>query len=407
MTLSRLVVISDHSTVRGGAGALVMLLIRVLRERGLPVTFITGDKGDNPELAELGVEVAPLALRELLDTPRLRAARDGLYNAAAARHVAGWIEARDTADTVYHVHTWQQILSPSVFSALKPVAGRTVLHAHDFFFACPNGAFMDYPRNTPCQRKPLGAQCLGTNCDKRSYKQKLWRSARQFVLRHALAGTEWGRVAVIHERMKPFLVKGGLPASMLLTVPNPADPLTPARVKAEENEAFLYLGRLEREKGIEDAVAAARAAGVRLKVVGDGSLAAQLKKPGDSRIEFLGWKSKKEISELAGSCRALIMPSRSPEPFGLVAAEAILSGLPVIVSDRAFLADEIQASGAGISCRTVDIGTFSEKLSDMLHAPPSEIRMMSEKAVLAGRHICLSRDRWADILLETYDDLLN
>ncbi len=404
--LSRVVVISDHSTVRGGAGALARLSIRLLRDRGVPVTFITGDEGADPEFARIGVEVAPFAHRDLLATPRLRAATEGLYNASAMRHVQGWIDAHDTEGTVYHLHTWQQILSPAVFTALAKVSRRTVLHAHDFFLACPNGAFMDYPRDTPCQRTPLGMACLRTNCDKRSYGQKLWRSARQLVVRNALARTEWGRVAVIHEKMKPFMAKAGLDETKLVTILNPADPLSPARVKAEENENFLYLGRLEREKGIEDAILAARAADVPLKVVGDGPLLQSLKAQGDGRAEFLGWKSKEEISRIARTCRALVMPSRYPEPFGLVAAEATLSGLPAILSDRAFLADQIQAGGAGIACDTADIPALASAMSRIARAGPDEIRAMSERAVLCGRQVSLDQDRWADLLVDCYDGLL-
>jgi len=43
-------------------------------------------------------------------------------------------------------------------------------------------------------------------------------------------------------------------------------------------------------------------------------------------IELMGWKSKQEIAQLCREARALIMPSRWRETFGLVALEAAMSG---------------------------------------------------------------------------------
>ena len=52
--LSRVVLLNDFSIARGGATTLVLLLLRLLRSRGIPVTIIVGDDGDNPEFAALG-----------------------------------------------------------------------------------------------------------------------------------------------------------------------------------------------------------------------------------------------------------------------------------------------------------------------------------------------------------------
>ena len=46
-------------------------------------------------------------------------------------------------------------------------------------------------------------------------------------------------------------------------------------------------------------------------------------------VAFLGWRSREEMADLVGDARLLAMPSRYPEPFGLVALEAMAAGLPV------------------------------------------------------------------------------
>jgi hypothetical protein len=56
--LERIVIINDVATERGGAIALALLSISLLRGVGSPVTMMTGDNGANADLAALGVDAA-------------------------------------------------------------------------------------------------------------------------------------------------------------------------------------------------------------------------------------------------------------------------------------------------------------------------------------------------------------
>ena len=117
MPVSKIVVINDTSTDFGGTTALALLSVRQFRARGLRVVYICGDSGENPELAGLGVEVVAAGSAELLKLSFAKAFVNGIYNSAAKDLVARYIAENDDPDTVYHVHGWAQILSPSIFSA--------------------------------------------------------------------------------------------------------------------------------------------------------------------------------------------------------------------------------------------------------------------------------------------------
>lgn len=399
---SRVVVLNDSSIARGGATGLALLSVRLMRARGIPVTFITGDAGQNPELEALGVEVVALGGRQLMQRARLNAATAGIYNRPAGRLVADWIAANDTPGTSYHLHGWSKILSPAVFVALRAVAPRTVLHAHDFFLACPNGAYMDYRRMQPCARVPLDVSCLLTHCDKRSYAQKLWRAARQAGLRAMLAkAAPWAAVVMIHERMAPYLVRAGLPPHLLRALRNPAEPFVRERIRVEANAIFYFVGRVEAEKGIEDALAAAAEAGVRMRVIGDGPLRSLLAAQYPD-VDFLGWRSREEIAELVTDARALVMPTRYPEPFGLVAAEASQSGLPVVLSRTAFLGDQIAENGLGFVCDVRDRTAFAATLRTLAAMPSDEIRGMSERGFRRDVRLATTPDEWIGHLIDLY-----
>lgn len=368
--------------------------------------MIVGDDGDNPELAELGVDVVRLGQKALLGGNLVTAAISGVDNRAASTLISDWIDRNDTPGTVYHVHVWSQILSPSIFVPLRRVAERTAIHAHDFFHACPNGAYMDYRKEERCLRVPLGRDCIRTNCDRRSYAHKLWRVARQARLFAAMgSNVPWGKIVLIHEKMREGFERAGYPAQSLLAVRNPVLPFAAIRIAAERNRSFFFIGRLEQEKGPQDALAAARLAGVPLEIIGDGPMRIELEAQ-YPEMKFHGWREQKEIGSLIGNARALVIPSRLPEPFGLVAAEAAASGVPLVLTEMAFLADEVVERGMGIACNTQDNAALAAALRDMAGLPLDEMRMMSQSAFANGMKLANSQAEWMSALLQIYEELL-
>ncbi|MEN3794742.1 glycosyltransferase family 4 protein [Fulvimarina sp. MAC3] len=403
-SIDRIVIINDVPGAKGGATDLALLSARMLREIGIAVTYISGGDGDRHLFDAHGVQFVGLGGRHILDQGA-SAAIDGIYNRTMARSVAAWVAANDTPATVYHVHGWSKILSPALFSALRTVAGRLVVHAHDYFLACPNGAFHDYRAGAPCSRVPLGASCLATHCDKKSYAQKLWRSARSLSLSMTFPRSGDVRILMIHEGMKPFLERTGYPENALSTVRNPVRPFTEERVRAEDNRAFLFVGRLVPEKGIEEFLAAARSLAVPVIVVGDGPLRNRLAQE-YSDAEFTGWLSREEITQCAERARALVMPTRYPEPFGLVAAEASFSGLPVILSDTALLAGDVVRAGIGFAFESGKVRSLRDAMTRVAGMEPGEIADMSARAYGRTGEIAVSSEAWRDALVNHYREIL-
>jgi glycosyltransferase involved in cell wall biosynthesis len=276
--------------------------------RGHRVTYICGDSGDDGTLERLGVRLIALGGAALLKRGKLHAARRGIYDFEMRDSIARAIAEVDGPDTVWHLHGWTQILSPSVFDALAPVAARTFLHAHDYFLACPNGAYFDFPRGEVCTRVPMSGGCLATNCDRRSFAHKLWRGIRQAQVRRDVAGRGWAGVLQLHPGMEDGLVRGGIPRDAIHTVRNPVEPWSATRIRAEGNHRLAYVGRVEIGKGVGLLCEAARRAGLPLRVVGsvDGRPDLVRAYP---EVEFVGWTAREGIAAAVSDCRALVMPS--------------------------------------------------------------------------------------------------
>ncbi|WP_404479906.1 glycosyltransferase family 4 protein [Novosphingobium sp. BL-52-GroH] len=394
--IGRIVQINDLSDPRGGASKLAVQAACDLAARGHDVTFITGDSGASPALRSAGVEIVALGQQRLLAGGRARAMVTGLWNRAAHAMVRDWIVRNDSPATVYHLHGWSQILSPAVFAALDPVRERLVISAHDFFLACPNGAFAWLKSGEVCPHRPLSAACLATACDRDGGAQKLWRSARQAVQRRAYRPGSSPPVLAIHAGMRNFLTRAGIPPRSIITLPNPVEPFSASRIVAERNREVLFVGRLEETKGADLAAEAAARAGAALTVIGEGPLAERIRRiHPDARL--LGRRSPAEIRSFAARARMLVMPSRYPEPFGLVAIEAAWSGLPVILAHTALLSDDIVACGAGFAVDPRNVDVFATAMRTILEDDVAT-QAMSEAAFTATRSLALTPAAWIDRL---------
>ncbi len=403
MTVERVVVINDMATARGGATALALDLAKGLAQRDIKVTYITGDTGDSDWFDGSDVEMLAAGGAELLKQTKATAMVEGIYNRRAKRLLAEFIETRDTARTIYHVHGWAQTLSPSIFAPLAQVACRTLVHCHDFFMACPNAVFFDFQRSKDCTRKPLGLACAMTNCDKRSYVHKGWRLLRHATLRRVFnQSLPWAGLILIHPGMAQQMVEAGYRKDRLAVIRNPAVAYSKTRIRAERNQDFVFVGRIEPDKGVADLIAAAARAKVALMIIGDGPLRRALaaQHPG---VTFTGWKTHAEIGKLVASARALVMPSRFREPFGMVALEASQSGLPVILPRNALLAPEISENNLGLTCDVRDPEEFVARLVEMRDMDSNTLRAMSQRGHSGGAFLASSPLAWVDQQVALYD----
>ncbi len=119
-------------------------------------------------------------------------------------------------------------------------------------------------------------------------------------------------------------------------IPNPID-VRAWPLREHKEDYVLWIGRMTAEKGPHRAIAAARGAGVPLVMAGviqpgqqaffDREVAPHLD---GERVRFLGEVGGSRKRSLFAGARALLMPIRWKEPFGMVMVEALSCGTPVI-----------------------------------------------------------------------------
>jgi glycosyltransferase involved in cell wall biosynthesis len=130
----------------------------------------------------------------------------------------------------------------------------------------------------------------------------------------------------------------------------------------ERGEYALFLGRMAPEKGVVDAINAAREAGVRLKI------AAQMEKPAEiayyrelveplldgELTEYVGEPTLGEKLRLLQHAAVLVNPITWEEPFGLVMIEALAAGTPVIARRGGSVEEIIVRPEVGTVCDTYE-----------------------------------------------------
>jgi glycosyltransferase involved in cell wall biosynthesis len=399
--LDRVVLINDDAAERGGAAVIALTSARLLNARRIPVTILSGNTDVDPELKALGIEVEVLGGRHILEGSRAAAGVRGLFDPITRARLAEWIAANDTPGTVYHLHNWHKVLSPSAFGALRRVAHRLVISAHDYFLVCPTGGYFHYSKRAACELVPGSWRCLAAACDRRRYAHKLWRVARHWTRQRLIDLNGSGAtVLAVHEAMVPVLARAGVAARVIRVLRNPVTPWSRTRVPAEQNREVFFVGRLDGDKGADFLARAARRAGAPLRIVGDGPLAASIARD-NPEAQLLGWQTREQITRLIGNARLVVSPTRCRETFGLVSLEALMSGIPVVLSPLFPISDEVVQRDFGVVCDPFDEAGLAATIAALLQ-DDRRVRQMSLRGFAEARAIAPTPEQWCDELVVLY-----
>jgi glycosyltransferase involved in cell wall biosynthesis len=149
-------------------------------------------------------------------------------------------------------------------------------------------------------------------------------------------------------------------------VPNFVEPSRYTYVPRSNADApLIFLSRIEEIKGAALAIAVARASGRKLILAGnriehgagreywDREIAPHLGRDG---VEWVGEVNDAQKNELLGRAAALIVPIQWDEPFGIVFAEALACGTPILTCARGALPEIVESGSTGLFFETTEEG---------------------------------------------------
>jgi glycosyltransferase involved in cell wall biosynthesis len=130
-------------------------------------------------------------------------------------------------------------------------------------------------------------------------------------------------------------------------IPNYYDPKEfPVNGKKPESY-LLFMSRMTPRKGYQIAIDTARLTGRPLKIAGVGG-----DHPEDEHVEYVGLADTRRRGQLLSRAHAVLVPTIYVEPFGGVAAEALLCGTPVLTTDWGGFSEYVEDGVDGFRCRT-------------------------------------------------------
>ena len=273
---------------------------------------------------------------------------------------------------VIHFHNISLMGGPEVLCYGNGVKLYTT---HEYWLVCPTHVLFKFGREA-CRHK----ECLA--CTLRAGRPpQFWRATE----RACRCVARIDRLLVPSRFAMQRHKEEGIVAPMELMphfVPIPSE--EPQRTDARAG-SFLFVGRLEKLKGLQDLIPVLRDfPGVRLRIAGTGSYEDELRRiaEGLSNVEFLGQVPPSRVSELYREAIAVVVPSLCYEVFPLAAAEALAHGVPVIARRIGALAEIVEDTGGGL---LFDSAAECRSAMEQLLASPA----LRSKLGDSGRHYAL------------------
>lgn len=315
------------------------------------------------------LRMAPSAA-ELATLPAHRQAVLALQNPEAAQRVRDLVDLH--SPDVAYCNNLFPMLGPTVTALLERLGLPQVHAVRNYRFACLNGLL--WRDGHPCTQC-LTVHSAGPGIVHGCYRGSVAGSAvaamaRARTRRHLRGERAPVRYAALSRHVAGRLTASGVPAELVDIKPN--------TVRAEPcwdlpEPMVALVGRLEPEKGIGQALAAAShlPSGWSLAVAGDGSMRSQVEATArrEPRVRYLGQLPGAAVLRLMARCTATLVPSLWEEPFGRVAVESLAVGTPVVVSARGGLPEIVAGSPCGMVVDPADSAGLGRALASVAADP--------------------------------------
>lgn len=301
------------------------------------------------------------------------------YAASAARHpstLAALDAVQSFAPDVVHVHSCSNFALEAALRARYRATKS--LHVYDF---CPSNTKFHHASGRECTY-PTGPLCLprlGYARCTTSRRPNVWLAMQRRTKDANRNNAGYAKLIVASDHVRGHALATGYGAAQVDTIPYFVDQ---AAAPGPEPGLILTGGRLVREKGIDLFLRAL--AGVqtpwRAIIAGEGLEAAALKRQAsllglDGAVAFAGWQDEAQMAALYRRASLVVMPSRWPEPSGIIGLEAMAHGRPVVAFATGGIPEWLRHGVTGLLVPPGDVTALGLAMSAVLADAPGAARM--------------------------------
>ena len=172
----------------------------------------------------------------------------------------------------------------------------------------------------------------------------------------------------------------GLPYEKINVVANGINSTAYSGVEyaADNEKIILFMGRLVYEKGVQHLISAMPKIlenyhDAKLVIAGKGGMLDELKAQVEAmglgqKVYFTGYLNAKQVSKMYKCADISVFPS-TYEPFGIVALEAMLAGVPTVVSDVGGLNEIVEHGVDGMKSYAGNPNSLADSILELLFNP--------------------------------------
>jgi glycosyltransferase involved in cell wall biosynthesis len=337
---------------------------------------------------------------------RAQTALTAVYSPSSNRRMAAVIS--EFKPDLVHVHNFFPVFSPSIYYACNDAGVPVVQTLHNYRLICPSSIlFRDDHICEDCLSKLFAWPGVLHGCYHGSHLGTAAVAMMTSV--HRMLRTYERRVQIVialTEFARRKLIQGGFPADKLVVKPGFVD-VDPGQGQGQ-GDYVLFVGRLSKEKGVEVLLRAWETLGARvpLRIAGEGPLANYVRQQQEAvpGVEYLGYKSRPEITHLMQQARALIFPSLWYEGLPRTILESFATGTPVIASRLGSMESIVEPLKSGLHFAPGDAADLVRQVDWMLDHPREwQVLRQRTRDVYEAKY---SAERNYGMLMEIYERVL-
>jgi len=367
---------------RDGASNAMLFLASLLEGEGHSVIPFAMKQKESLESKYSKYFVSEMNLREsekLSFSKKIGYAGRMIYSREAKKNMKALL--RDEKIDVAHLHNIYHHISPSILPVLKKSGVKIVMTLHDYKLLSPNYSLFHHGEIHEEDGQGWYVSCIRNKCMKDSRMQSAVATA-EMIFHHKIM--RYYERYVDHfiapsQFMLDTCVRFGWDKRKFSYIPNPIDT---SRFKPTKTsgEYVAYIGRLSEEKGVHILLDAAKQnPDIPHKIVGAGPqevmLRSKVRKEKIDNVEFVGFKTGKELDTFFVQARVLVTPSIWYENNPLSVLEPKAMGKVVIGSDIGGIPELLPRK---LLVKPGDSRTLAKKIKTWYDASSLERREMGD-----------------------------
>ncbi len=287
-----------------------------------------------------------------------------------------------TMPDVVHFHNTFPLISPAAYYACQDLRIPVVQTLDNQRLICPASTFhragklcLDCVGKTPPWPSVLHACYHNSHLHTAVVASMLtlhrWLKTWQTKIDSFLCSTKFYR---------DLFVQAGFPSDKIVILPHFVQQ-RPWLTEVKTNGKYaVFVGRLDPEKGVYTLLEAWRNLDFPIKIRGEGGQGEQVRKfvaqHGMNNVEFIDRLDERELMDLIGNARFLIMPSEGYyETFGMVIIEAYSRGIPVVATNIGVAPDMVSNNQTGLLFEPGNAQDLVEKARWLWNHPEESARM--------------------------------